>query len=74
MDYKMLSVIRGDINTYFYIHCSGMYTSSYTLYASHGSKCAPSCFHFHVLLNIDGYGCVRIKATEFCFIATLLYL
>ena len=23
----MLSGINGDINTYFYIHCSGMYTS-----------------------------------------------
>ena len=28
----MLSVINSDINTYFYIHYSGMYTSSYTLY------------------------------------------
>ena len=25
--YKMLSGIKGDINTYFYIHYSGMYTS-----------------------------------------------
>ena len=31
MVYKMLSGIKGDINTYFYIHYSGMYTSSYTL-------------------------------------------
>ena len=55
MEYKMLSVIKGNINTYFYIHYSGMYTSSYTLYASHGSKCASSCFHFPGLVNIDDY-------------------
>ena len=33
-----------------------MYTSSYTLYASRGSKCAPSCFDFPGLLNIESYG------------------
>ena len=37
MEYNILSGIKGDINTYFYIHCSGMYTSAYTLYASRGS-------------------------------------
>ena len=46
MEYKMLSGIKGDINTYFYIHYSGMYTSSQTLSANRGSKCAPSCVHF----------------------------
>ena len=56
MDYNMLSVIKGDTNTYIYIHYSEMYTSSYTLYgASQVSKFAPSCFHFSGLLNIDGY-------------------
>ena len=53
----MLSVIKGDINTYFYRHYNGMYTSSYTLYASSsGSKCAPSCFHLYGPVNIDRYG------------------
>ena len=52
----MLSVIKGDINTYFYIHYSGMYTSSYTLYASRGSKCVPSCFHYPGLPDIGVYG------------------
>ena len=37
MEYKIVSGIKGDINTYFYIHYSGMYTSSYTLYTSRGS-------------------------------------
>ena len=32
-----------------------MYTFSYTLYASRGSKCAPSCFGFPGLLNIESY-------------------
>ena len=35
-----------------------MYTSSYTLYASRGSKCAPSCFDLPGLLNIESYGFV----------------
>ena len=49
MEYKMVSVIKCDINTYVYIHYSGMHTSSYTLY---GSKYAPSCFHFPGVVNI----------------------
>ena len=32
-----------------------MYTFSYTLYASRGSKCAPSCFDLPGLLNIESY-------------------
>ena len=52
----MLSGIKDDINIYFYNHYCGMYTSSYTLYASRGSKCAPSCFHSPGFVNIDGYG------------------
>ena len=28
-----------------------MYTSSYTLYASRGSKCAPSCFDFREIVQ-----------------------
>ena len=43
------------ISTHTSIHYSGMYTSSYTLYASRGSKCAPSCFDFPGLLNIESY-------------------
>ena len=34
-----------------------MYTSSYTLYASRGSKCTPSCFDLPGLLNIESYDC-----------------
>ena len=37
MEYKMLSIIKGDINTYFYINYSGMYTSLLILYASRPS-------------------------------------
>ena len=44
------------ISTHTSILYSGMYTSSYTLYASRGSKCAPSCFDFPGLLNIESYG------------------
>ena len=64
MEYKMLSVIKGDINTYFYIHYSGMYTSLYTLDASRGSKCAPSCFYLPGLLNIDGYFSINTVLQE----------
>ena len=44
------------ISTHTSILYSGMYTSSYTLYASRGSKCAPSCFDLPGLLNIESYG------------------
>ena len=33
MEYTMLSGIKGDTNTYFYIHYSGMYTFSYSTLA-----------------------------------------
>ena len=55
----MLSVFKDDINTYFYIDYSGIYTSLHTLYPNRGSKCAPSCFHFPGLVNIDGYCCMN---------------
>ena len=48
--YKMLSGIKGNINIHSIIHYSVMYTSSHTLYASSGSKCAPSCFHSYGLV------------------------
>ena len=48
-----------EYKTHTSLHYSGMYTSSYTLYASRGSKCAPSCFDFPGLLNIESYGSTR---------------
>ena len=48
------------ISTHTSILYSGMYTSSYTLYASRGSKCAPSCFDLPGLLNIESYVYTRI--------------
>ena len=62
MKYKMLSVIQCEVNTYFYIHYSGMYTSPYTLYASRGSKYAPSCFHFPVFLIIKMSNLIHINS------------
>ena len=47
------------ISTHTSILYSGMYTSSYTLYASRGSKCVPSCFDLPGLLNIESYGTIH---------------
>ena len=50
MEYKMLSGIKRDINTYLYIHYSGMHTSSYKKkYTAQQTEHTPKRGKTHIL-------------------------